>query len=223
MLAIGIYAGTAQIAVGFSEPNDNMLHMFGIVSWLTSQFDGFVLTGFFLRALTPLLIPVAFLVGIARRWNHESDSGAVRMLLFASLCIWAQPLLAGPDVTGGNAPRLVTIGLPPLCLVLAIKLRDAGVFADMSGSRRLPWVMALLALGSMHHWYVSARIPSFGQQLFFAAAYALAAIGSGLVTYLEAVDLGRHTRSQPLRRPGRVADADPVASEDRRVWLWMAS
>lgn len=201
VLAGGVYAATARVAAGFSDPNENGVHIYGIVTWLATEFDLLVLVQFLLRALAGAAIPVVFLLGIAHRWkNHAGYSGRVPTLLLGTVCIWAQPLLAGPAITGGNGPRLLAMGLLPLCLALAITLRDAGVFTDASSRRRSSWILVLLALSSMHHLYVIARIPSPGQRALFAMTYALAGAGIFLIARAEARALRRLGTGQLAER-----------------------
>lgn len=196
VLAASVYAATAQVAARFSGANENAMHLVGMWSWLAMQFDTFVLAAFLARVIiSPLILVGLLLVMSGSRRTHGTDSDAVPILLFASMCIWAQPLLAGPEITAGNGPRLLTIGLLPLCLALAIRLRDAGVFAGASSSRRLLCGVALLALGSMHHWYVLARVPSLTHKVFFALAYALACAGCVALTAFEVRDAQRRSGS----------------------------
>ena len=188
-LAGGIYLGTARLAAGFSLPNENAEHLLGMAHWLTTQFNALVLADFLLRALMPTLIPVALLLGIgADKTRSGRGSNAVPMLLFASLCIWAQPMLGGPDMIGGTVIRLVAIGLLPLCLALAIRLRDAGAFAERNSRWHLAWVGVLVALASLHHWYVFTSAPSIWHKGLFATAYVLAVAGCFVATGLDARD-----------------------------------
>ena len=186
-LAGGVYTGTGYLAASFAGVDVNAVHIVGVVEWVATEFDLGVLAAFLARAMASPLLPLAFLLGIARRCQTlGSDAGVVPLLLFATVCIAAQPLLGGPAITGGNGPRLVTLGLLPLCLALAITFRDAGVFLDANGFRRLPWVVALLTLGSLHHFYVYTRLPSFGHKALFALTYIAACAGCFLITSIEA-------------------------------------
>lgn len=83
------------------------------------------------------------------------------------------------------------LGLLPLCLALGIRLREAGAFAGAIGSRRLFWVVALLALGSLHHWYVLARVPLLAHKVLFATTYTLACAGCVVLATLEVRDARR--------------------------------
>ena len=196
VLAAGVYAGTGHVAARFAGDDVNAVHILGIGEWMASEFDLAVLAAFLLRAAAAALIPLAFFLALVRRWRaHREHSDCFPLLLFVSICIAAQPLLGGPDITAGNGPRLVTLGLLPLCLALAIKLRDAGVFVDTGGVRPLPLIVALLALASLHHFYVVAAVPSFGDKALFAVTYAAAATGCFLITALEA----RNRADAPLQ------------------------
>ena len=182
-----VYVATARLAALFSGPDENLEHLLGMWDWLLSGFDARVLVGFLIRALMLPLIPLALFIatrGLPRR--HGPGSAAVPLLLFGTVCIWSQPWLAGPDVTGGNAQRLMALGLLPFCLALAITCRDRNVFTGATGRGRLCVIGLLVALGSVHHLYVLAADPAVWHKIVFGVSYALACAGCFAVAALEA-------------------------------------
>jgi hypothetical protein len=137
-----------------------------------------VLLAFATRELLALLIVVACLLALAGgRKNAGPGSSAVPMLFLAAGSIAAQPVLGGPEITAGNGPRLVSLGLLPLCVALGVMLRDREELTGVGAGTRLRWLIVLLALGSLHHWYALAANPSSVHKLIFGAAYAGAAVG----------------------------------------------
>lgn len=184
VVAAAIYLATWQIAIPIAAPPENVAHLTGIAPWLATAFDPAVFGAFAVRALLPLVIPLGIVVLATRSpWAQGSESGAVPLLLVASLCLGLQPVLAGPEFTGGNGPRLVALGLLPLYLAAGLALHDARAFTSATTTPRLAVVGLLLAVGSLHHWYVLTATPSRLQQGFFAVAYAAGCAGTlALVT-----------------------------------------
>ena len=109
----------------------------------------------------------------------------IPVLLAASIFIAVQPLLAGPELTGGNGPRLVTLGLLPLAMAAGVALRRARAF-DAASLPRLAGIIAFLVLASLHHWFVLAAVPTTTARVFFGAAYAVACVGCFSLAALEA-------------------------------------
>ena len=192
MIAGTVYAATWQVAARLGEADENLEHVTGIASWLATEFDPLVLGGFLARAVMSPLIPLGLLlVAVRGRKTTGRGSNAIPSLLFAGACVSIQPLLAGPELTGGNGPRLVTIGLLPLYVALAIALRDAAVFTTAVGIRRLLAAGVLLFAASLHHWYVFAADPSVTHTTLFAAAYALASVGCLALTAFDVREVSR--------------------------------
>lgn len=185
-LAAGVYIGTAVLAGRFAGPSENLTHVIGLFTWIQSSFDPLVMAGFLVRAVLSPLLPLSLLVVVAARGAlHRRDSVTLPLLLCISACIWLQPMLGGPDITGGNGPRLLTLGMLPLYVALGLALRDAGLFTTARPARRVHAVVALAALGSLHHWYVLAAAPSQIHKLLFALAYATTWAGCMALTVYE--------------------------------------
>jgi hypothetical protein len=154
-LAILIYIVTGMLAAEFGTANTIGDHLIGIADWARTSFSAKAFVKFLIAAAEPPLMLLtligAFLLVLKRRPTM------VLLLLFGSASVWAQPLLAGPEITGGNIQRLITIGLAPLVLATGIAMRDAGGFAAFRGL--LSFCLVAVCLGSLHHHYVSPAIP----------------------------------------------------------------
>ncbi len=176
--AAGVYAATAAIAAPFSAPSENRDHILGLASWLTHDIDLAVLEAFALRMVAPVAIPFAFLAGLIRYPKVAApDDGRIGLLIFGSVCCWVQPILAGPGITGGNAERLVSLGLVPLVLALAVRIRDVGGLRIAASTPRCAAMIAVLGAGSLHHVYTSQMLTHPGTRTGFAALYAVACAG----------------------------------------------
>lgn len=193
-VAGGVYLVTAWLVAGISYESENLEHLLGVAHWVATQFDAPMLGDFLLRASLPALMALTLLVGLGRpaRRRAASASGAepeptivVPLLWCATLLIWAQPLLGGPDMTGPTVIRLVAIGLLPLCLIVGIRLRDADAFTG-AGRGRVMGILALLAAASLHHRYVLDSTPSANDKVVFAALYLAACGGALALARLEA-------------------------------------
>ena len=182
-IAVAVYAGTARLVADVSTVDANAEHLYGAIVWFATQFDAGELARFSARIVLPVLVPLAVFVGLAAQ--RRTLAAPAALLLTTAACIWTQPILAGPYVTAGNAPRLIALGLLPVLLALGIQLRDSGAFATPEGGRRMGWLVALLALGSLHHWLVLDTEPTRVHQAIFAAASGSASIGAAILTARE--------------------------------------
>jgi len=154
-LAGSVYLATGAVAASFSFPSDNAEHLYGMVLWLATMFDPAVLAEFLTRAALPPLLGTGLILGLGRRaWLAGRASDLAPVLAFGSLCIWAQPILGGPEITGPTVIRLVAIGVLPLLVLLGTALHASGAFAAAASGPRLAGVWALVAIGSLHHAYV---------------------------------------------------------------------
>jgi hypothetical protein len=168
-VAVLIYAGTGQVATQFATPSANAMHVLGGYVWLTTRFDLRELLRFLATIVESPIVPVGFIV-ILGVGTPSWKSGLVPTLLFGSLCVLAQPLLAGPAVTEGNGQRLVTLGLLPTYVAAGLALRDRGAFV---GSPRavVLGLVAALAVSSLHQAYIDQRIPIAGHHALHLTLY----------------------------------------------------
>lgn len=176
-IAAGVYLTTGQIASLFAGPSDNGAHLVGLIDWAINDFDTPTLIIFGARMVVAPALALVLLHGVARR--RHGSTGPTMVLWCGTLCLWAQPLIAGPAITAGSGPRLVALGLLPLVLILAIRLRESGAFAP-DQSWRVGATLALLAMGSFHHQF-AAVLPGL-DRLMFGMTYATVCVGILLLT-----------------------------------------
>jgi hypothetical protein len=175
-----IYLWTAQVARQFGQPNMNAAHVTGILTWARTSFDAKALIKFLMAAGEAPFVALAIL-GFAMMKVRRRPQVLSLCLMLGTLAIWAQPVLAGPSITGGNIQRLITLGLVPLLVAVAIVLREA----DPSGDRVAPATFAgavLLALASMHHHYIADWLPFFDTNRLSIALFLVGTLSAvGLV------------------------------------------
>jgi hypothetical protein len=181
-VAAAAYLVTAWIASTISGPSDNLAHVTGLAASSATSFDARTLAVFLARMVVAPAIPLLLLAALSRDASPRASAGDVPLLWLGVLCIAAQPLVAGPEITGGNGPRLVALGLVPLCILVAIRIRDTSVFTHASAGRRY-WAMGLLMLASMHHVYVLSG--SSSARMLFAFAYIAACAGLFVIARVE--------------------------------------
>lgn len=183
-VAIVIYLATSSLAAGFGTSNVNGEHLVGVWRWAQSSFDARALAKFLVAAAEPIaILAILFIafVFLARR----SPPRKVWILIVGAGFIWAQPLLAGPEITGGNIQRLITLGLVPMVIAVAIILRDVRAFSSPSKATAGICAMSLL-LASLHHHYVSTAIPYSDDNRASIAFFAVAVFVLAGVTVVEA-------------------------------------
>jgi hypothetical protein len=134
----------------------------------------------------------------------------------AALCIAAavalQTILIGPQFPGlkGNEPRLTALALPALAVALAYALRANGFSADVGAAPAI-WdvrafaIVALLALGSLHHLYTIVG-PS-GQGQFIALELASGVAAAGLLAWILQ---SRRDVARPLEQPAPGGNRNPI-------------
>ena len=104
------------------------------------------------------------------------------LIVFLSVSVWIQPLLAGPDNAGNNIVRLCIYSFPGL--VVAFALLSTKNYSIKLNIKTLTVVVLLLALTSIHHrwsWIGSLAIKE--PQVFGAVTY-LVSLGIALVFFL---------------------------------------
>jgi hypothetical protein len=189
-IAVIAYLVTARIAGGFAATNKNLDHVLAGYQWMRTQFDARALIKFLLMAAESPFVTACLILAFVGRRNEESSS-LVSILVFGSLCIWTQPLLAGPGLTGGSIQRLMTVGLLPLLLAAAVAVRDAKAFGDLAAAARSRWVVGLLGIASLHQAYVSEWFPMVGHHTIHMALYSAATIAAVSVIAAERASLNR--------------------------------
>lgn len=122
--------------LGEDKHNSNIKHLTGLYYWIQNpNFQNLEIfiknTGAFLLSLVPLIILKGKI-----RW--------VFLALIYFFIVASQPIFAGPEMTGGNAARLMSLGIPLLgihILYSIIKVKEVIFF------------IALLMLNCLHHNY----------------------------------------------------------------------
>jgi hypothetical protein len=198
-IAVGVYLGSMRLADQFAPAGSNLEHVTGLLGWLRDSFDLRVAVKFLSLAVESPFLSVAVLAGAVTFRMREKVPTRIWILAAGAGCIWLQPFMAGPVLTGGNGQRLTTLALPPILLAVAIVLRDAGLFEH----RRRPFWLCIgaLALGSLHHAYVNQAFPIAGHHTINIVWFASACF---LVLFVVLTELARHRREglAPASQPG---------------------
>jgi hypothetical protein len=191
-LVTGVYFSIERLTSSFAGGANNIStinYVVGLFTWLKTDFDVTVLVAFLLRALLAVAVPLAILVGAAGSARFRAQRGMTYVLLCGTAFVAAQPFLAGPYLTGGNAPRLISIGVLPLLLAAACAMRDTGVLADGSHKRVSVGMLALLAVASMHHAFAVTLLDR--QDVLFLTSYALACLAAFALVRAAATSMAR--------------------------------
>jgi hypothetical protein len=120
-----------------SDPGSSLLfHVNGLYRWVKNPFvygtyEFFRSFGFFMITLSPLLL---------LRLSFKN----VPIVFIGFFYISLQPILAGPDLTGSNAARLIAYSLPFIGM-LALEKKQTFFTVLL--------IVFLLLLNSLHHWY----------------------------------------------------------------------
>lgn len=148
---IAVTAVTAPFTEPFGPriPEDTVLPQ---LLQLPSSLPDLVMHG--LRVAVPYLVPAGILVAVAlgRRRAGAPVPPLFWGLLAMSAAVLAQPLAVRRTFPGFafNEPRLSALGLMPFVLAIAVLL--SGVHLRL-GRRRLVSLVAVVAVGSLHHLY----------------------------------------------------------------------
>jgi hypothetical protein len=163
-----VYQFTRSIAAPFSIPTSSWHFLREGMMWYLLRFEWDVFVVFFLRFVITFWIPLVLLLGCIAFGAKVSRSRSAKIqegllwLLIAGIC--AQPILFGPEITGGNIQRLCVFSLPAALLVLAPRLERAP--CSQTGSvLRTGGLLLVLWVSSLHHLY------SFWGPQIDAAAY----------------------------------------------------
>jgi hypothetical protein len=156
ILIAAIYFGTGMIAATFADPSIN-------VSTITGIFADFghvsiaVFDSYFRDCAFPLVAALLLLLFLrdvrfaAGKVLHDPRHAVLALL---ALGILGSPVLMGPTISGGNGARLAALALPPLLILVALLLEEAG-----HPFVRSPLFAAAVTLcaviGSFHHLYSS--------------------------------------------------------------------
>lgn len=149
VVVMAIYWAGGRFADATGAITRNLIHLTGLAAWLGSDDPNKLgrLMEFGLRGLVsqgaalPLLL--ALLVKLPRPWPAQ-----FWIIALLVLSVWAQPILAGPEITGKNIARLGSLGYIGLLGMAALAARE-------SGTNLAPWAVWTIAIaalcGSSHH------------------------------------------------------------------------
>lgn len=180
-----IYLGTSALARGFSAPSVNLSTVTGLFTWLVDSFSIRALGEFLLRAILPLSIPLATILGAI--WgSRKFPTPPFGWLVLVAISVCAQPILGGPVVTAQSVARLDALALAPLLLAAGVALREAGTwFPEPRPWERAIWIAAVVA-ASFHHIYsASGQFDSSGAARFALLTAASAGV-CGLLVFFAA-------------------------------------
>lgn len=172
----GVYLATSALARGFSAPSVNLSTVTGLFTWMADSFSARALGEFLLRAVLPLSLPLATIVG-ACAGGRRGPTPPFGWLVLVALSVCAQPILGGPVVTAQSVARLDALALAPLLLATGVALREAGTwFPSPRPWERATWITAVVA-ASFHHIYsASGQFDSSGAARFALLTGASAAV-----------------------------------------------
>ena len=178
LIIISCYLTTGMIASLFAFQNRNLEHITGIFFWLLNDFNLTVLIKFICRGIIPFTMPLALYIGIIitdkDRKNHFKQSKILWMFICFFIFLIVQPIMAGPEITGGNIQRLCLPALLPLIIILSVISNKGMVKLNLNHNFQLLMLIELLIFsGSFHHLY-SFYQPAPNQTLYFGLFYMFA-------------------------------------------------
>lgn len=173
-----IYWQTGKIASQFSFPTSSWQDLWDGIRWyrFAFQWNEFIL--FFARFTITFWIPLTLLFGglvfgnkIPRSPSGRSEE-IVLWVLVVGIC--AQPILFGPEITGGNIQRLCNLSLVGVLLLLAPWL-EMTPLSQKGSTARLAAVLLVLWASSLHHLY-SFWGPRTEAAIYFVALHVLCSL-----------------------------------------------
>lgn len=198
-LVIFIYFLSSWVASKINPLNVNADHVFGLFHWLANLWKGaptgvelhevplapevmgvsqspmVSLLSYLLRAVLSLIIPLSMILaitGVKGFFTHKSLS--YRLLALTSLLICAQPMLAGPILTGHPVTRLTMFCLP--ALVIAFAILQTETKPGMNWNPKILFsALAVLFISSLHHRYTPWK-GTVDHAPWFALLYFICAV-----------------------------------------------
>jgi len=143
-----------------TTPASTIEHALGLFDWLKAGLNWEESKEFFTRgAFFILLLSPALVI--------QYDTKCIPLAAVCFLLLAIQPLLAGPEITGGNIPRLLAYGVPFIYLAL---------LREQVGMKLLYYIFVIWIL-SLHHNYATV----FNQNQYLVASFTVA--GMSLVLF----------------------------------------
>jgi hypothetical protein len=199
-IVFGIYFVTDWLAYKINPVSINAEHVLGLFHWLVDVFQGkdpgfsqhwvpLVPTvisanvgpfagflAYLLRGFLSLVIPLGMIFAVTG-WGGfiKGRSLEYSILLFMSLTILSQPILAGPSLTGHPVVRLGMFCLPALVVAFALLTKEAK-FKIRWNTKALALVVAVLFISSFHHRYSLLWQGTVNDSPIFAGMYFVCAV-----------------------------------------------
>ena len=181
-----VYQFSRSIAAPFSIPTSSWNNLSDGMAWYLFQFDWVTFRTFFLRFVLAFWIPVTLLLGclaLGLKASHDRSSRVSQILLWIlTVSICAQPILFGPELTGGNIQRLTVLSLAAALLILAPRL-EMTPFSQDGSALRTGSLLLVLWLSSLHHLY-SFWGPQIDAAVYFAGFHLVSSFATALIIFL---------------------------------------
>ncbi|HME41474.1 MAG TPA: hypothetical protein VKF36_00185 [Syntrophorhabdales bacterium] len=203
--AVAIYCITGLLASEISERNENLEHLTGLFYWFANWSPGGlpVLLEFVFRGLSSSTATLMIL-GIVYWRSRKQIALPARFWLLLLLVgsIWAQPFLAGPDITGGNTVRLCALGFVPLLTAVGVVLSHSRLLSEVN-SPSLMVLTFLIIAGSFHHLTSKVGEALHYGMAGFAVVHCVLATLTGIVVFLLSQPQPDASRTQQARESTR--------------------
>ena len=197
LFIISYYFISGKVASIFSSESRNFEHITGIVPWLFNGFNIKELLMFIFRWLIPFIMPLALYFGIifsTKDGVKDFEQNKIVLLVTFFLFLIAQPIMAGPAITGGNIQRLCLPALLPFIMAFSVITNNVMKKLETNHNFQLFIIIELLIFsGSMHHLY-SFYQPAPDQTLYFCFFYIL----SSCFVFFTMIYMTRHISATSL-------------------------
>lgn len=173
------YAVSGTIAAEFAGENINTAHLTEVFSWFLRTDTSFtsqeasslaksidihnlgtklaIFCTFLFRGVIPFIPAIIMILNAL--WQRRKENTTLstqerirlRLLLMFVVCIVAQPIAGGPELTGSTIIVLSALGVPALCLVFAQTYTEREPTTD----KQIAIFIILQFVGSFHHLYTT--------------------------------------------------------------------
>lgn len=170
---IFIFVVTMFISNEFSKSLSFNNVLFGIFYFDYNFYDMFLflLRFYIANFIIIFFIYIFFVNKLYLKFNFENQIALIICLLLA-LLIWAQPVLAGPKIGGGNIARLTVLSLPIFVYCIGLILQNFKV-----EKKYLNISILLLFISSFHHEYsFLKKIEIYNNSVFGFLSLAISAL-----------------------------------------------
>jgi hypothetical protein len=180
LIILGVYYLTSIIADRASSPSDVSHYPFGLWSYLRANPEHPV-GELVVLAFRPfgVWLPLIGWVGGLRAAGQARERLPIEtwLLVLACSCLWMQPVLAGPEITGGNNVRLTNLGWPSAVLFAGYYTASFRPLVELT-MRQVLAISGLALLASQHHHW--SRLGSVFLQFPAYLLLLQSAVGLGI-------------------------------------------